>query len=100
MGTHPIFESDFDCLTEMITGLENKQKPIRIHASEGTQCDKSGNEESDNESLPKNPRLEPDTLNELQISNLPPEIWVKIQSLLQYDAQSIESLASTCKYLN
>jgi len=90
MGTHPIFESDFDCLTEMITGLESKQK----HESGGGE----GNEESDNETPPKNPRLEPDTSNKLSI--LPPEIWVKIQSLLEYDAQSVESLASTCKYLN
>jgi len=23
MGTHPIFESDFDCLTELVLELEN-----------------------------------------------------------------------------
>jgi len=33
MGTHPIFESDFDCLTEWISGLEEGRDPYFPHIS-------------------------------------------------------------------
>merc|ERR1711953_130090 len=39
MGTHPIFESDFDCLTEMITEEEIKREGDRIIAEFGEYAD-------------------------------------------------------------
>merc|ERR1711976_374153 len=30
MGTHPIFESDFDCLTEMSSPVDQKQKEMAL----------------------------------------------------------------------
>merc|ERR1712189_88431 len=32
MGTHPIFESDFDCLTDMMCGGPSDIKPADAHA--------------------------------------------------------------------
>jgi len=34
MGTHPIFESDFDCLTEWIVRLMTTPKPTKFHQGE------------------------------------------------------------------
>ena len=34
------------------------------------------------------------------ISKLPPEIWVKVFSMLEYDLKSMESFESTCKFFN
>merc|ERR1711953_92786 len=45
MGTHPIFESDFDCLTEYINRMSNQttlQKAIEI-VTKATEEDKNGN---------------------------------------------------------
>merc|ERR1712167_548993 len=35
MGTHPIFESDFDCLTEMTSG-SNSARPITVAGTSGS----------------------------------------------------------------
>merc|ERR1711935_363446 len=33
MGTHPIFESDFDCLTEKLRAMEPHLKPLVLNAA-------------------------------------------------------------------
>merc|ERR1711990_565389 len=82
MGTHPIFESDFDCLTDMETAVEINETEFVANYSQSlsdaqlvsqpsdhgqsspstsgsdSQMTTSQESESDNESSPKIPRLE------------------------------------------
>merc|ERR1712004_68290 len=38
MGTHPIFESDFDCLTDLKIDCKNGQSATEVEGSEGEGC--------------------------------------------------------------
>jgi len=38
MGTHPIFESDFDCLTEMVTNRDEDEAPLVHQTDEAKRC--------------------------------------------------------------
>merc|ERR1711976_1083934 len=73
MGTHPIFESDFDCLTDMVKRkrkleilfegeVEKKEKIIKIEESE-----KENDFEDDNEDI------ESEEENEIEDEEMPEE---------------------------